>query len=1295
MKRLTRAIDLYRKVETNSNSFEDLSRLDMHFRLKDASDMIIEESGLHVENPFSLSLLTIAEKSKEINEPYKTSIEILQQRTTQYVVECGDKNKFRFDKYLPTDPDLHDVHEIKYWLIERIAEIRHSNESFEAYEELRHRKQNLFEILLNLENQNISNTMLKTFTDALVFTNECTLLQSVYENDEKGYKDKIRTYSIGEVLLLMQNSAFNLRAKTQRPLILPYTGGNRLTGDEAYLNWNGLQIFDIDLKKAKMFVDDESLQANEIRDKLFEYLKRYHWFLGITLSASGRGLHVYTKVSRMHHITNDDAYNIKIQKFWYRTSYIHKYAILAYYLNELGIEVYSNSHILDSALAKPQQGIAINFDKQSKWSTNFVDCYPVFLFYNGPTNDINDWLLHDVVLKRFSSWFNEFAKYAENPENIEKFAVATNTAEVAYSDVETIDIESMSTGSRYNMRWKICNNIAAAFGNTDYALGLCKHILQVKSQKQEHEIESFFKSAILHNKQGDIRTIRFLQKLGVKIQIPEDETEKYEQHELSTIYSSIKHNNYHLKHISSNTTIVLNDNEYLGMRQNEIINSLKLYKINLIESAPNTGKTEFFKHLAKTHRVCLVIPFTSTIESKIENDESIRENFDVFYGKKHISSLKQGRSAVMTFDKFSQMSKEQYTSFDYIVVDESHLLFVSTYRLDVVSDVVENSRTYLLNDNSVEEKTEQMFESFVEIFKTIEPVEETNTFTKFIMMTGTITGDVDYWRHYDILNYIKVEKKHPYHKQFDIHITKTAETAYSKMVDDIAENIRQGKKVIHPTNNGDIYAKQIVALVEEKLQRTIVYDYYKRRNENERFVRNINEKTTVDSLELLFCSDYLSVGVDIKDTNEFAVVYDTKFGAEEIEQFNNRLRSTHIHSKIFFPVIRDGEQANNVINLQHIEYVYTAEMRKMIIDEKLIAQIARTLEFSTESNVMSGLKSKYYVEDISGAVKYRLSSFEIEQFDTQFSKISASLLYIKTMLATKYQYNVNISIDDEISNEQKQHEQTTKKDVKINFKDSEVQTFLHCYDLIRNNPAALEDVIIGNFEFEKNPDELTYEPAIQFNDSHKTILLHHREHLNIMKTLTDTMRSLLKCYSTETLLQLFDENISVRFDSAGREKSMLNKTELDRIVNLCEIITDDENAKLSELNKRLLRKMYAVFEGEDNVTISKDEYAKFRLQMISEIQDEFETLTGEKLQSERRLLQISKTVDNFVKSIATIKYKKNEVHIELRKLLPFDSPQIAKEYMREYLTAFTIFDTGEPIAIKPKNQVETSELHFE
>ena len=95
------------------------------------------------------------------------------------------------------------------------------------------------------------------------------------------------------------------------------------------------------------------------------------------------------------------------------------------------------------------------------------------------------------------------------------------------------------------------------------------------------------------------------------------------------------------------------------------------------------------KMLAKEgKKVMLVLPFTSVIKSKTEGDK----DWYYSYGNR-APRLDVAKGLSLTIDKFSRlnlMDAKAY-GFNYIFIDESHLMFMSEYR-PVMAKVVEMIR---------------------------------------------------------------------------------------------------------------------------------------------------------------------------------------------------------------------------------------------------------------------------------------------------------------------------------------------------------------------------------------------------------------------------------------------------------------------------------------------------------------------------------------------------------------------------------------------------------------------------
>ena len=111
----------------------------------------------------------------------------------------------------------------------------------------------------------------------------CLITNSIY--DKVGI-----VQSWKDVWMLVQDPIYKNVEKASRKVVFSVSSNNRPIGEKSFSMWNGIQIIDIDIKNKKI--------ANELKLKIFEDLNKYHWFLGVAKSASGKSLHVRTPPHR-------------------------------------------------------------------------------------------------------------------------------------------------------------------------------------------------------------------------------------------------------------------------------------------------------------------------------------------------------------------------------------------------------------------------------------------------------------------------------------------------------------------------------------------------------------------------------------------------------------------------------------------------------------------------------------------------------------------------------------------------------------------------------------------------------------------------------------------------------------------------------------------------------------------------------------------------------------------------------------------------------------------------------------
>ena len=182
----------------------------------------------------------------------------------------------------------------------------------------------------------------------------------------------------------------------------------------------------------------------------------------------------------------------------------------------------------------------------------------------------------------------------------------------------------------------------------------------------------------------------------------------------------------------------------------------------------------------------------------------------------------------MTIDKFAGLEQIggvnaiKAAGFDYIFIDESHLLFQSEYR-PVMPKVIDMIR---------------------------------NTEVPIILMSGTPSGELTFFSNAVHLKVIKEETRK---KVFTVNLTDKPNDQLYHMTRQMANDIAQGRRILFPCNRGTLYSKQVKAAVTYFLEfEHAIYDevnlqYYKKSNVGDTFMDDINIEKTIKDVQILMC----------------------------------------------------------------------------------------------------------------------------------------------------------------------------------------------------------------------------------------------------------------------------------------------------------------------------------------------------------------------------------------------------------------------------------------------------------
>ena len=887
--------------------------------------------------------------------------------------------------------------------------------------------------------------------------------------------------------------------KTQRKAIFSTSNGIRPVGDTAYDNWNGFQVIDMDIKDANM--------AKLLKAKIFKALHKCNWFMGITYSASGMGLHIYTKIAIPETInvpvmdgcpmTSDT----QKMKMLYLTNFRHKFSFV--YIAcltvaaELGFKKEDLLKWLDKAMNKPQQGAFLGYDSHPFINTGFFEDF-IYVDYDNASEigaaDV-DWISHPDLRNIFKGqeWMdlNE-----DNGLNI------TATADDLIVNAHT------KVHYKHNERWRLANTLVALYDKVqgyNYLRMICSNDIK------NRELQSDCETAKRHNKSIDPWAVNRLNSVhGFNIKMTIDD-QNFDESEIFTAMDRIE-NPTIIYEAKQTKTFNIKANEYLGDIKYELLNSLG--RVTLIEAGAGVGKTEMVKSLVRQgKRILMIMPFTSTIKAKVEQDH----DWYYCYGNRKVRLDRLENGLCMTIDKFAGLEQIggcaaiKAAGYDYIFIDESHLLFQSEYR-PVMPKVIDMVR---------------------------------NTEVPIILMSGTPSGELTFFSNAVHLRVIKEETRK---KTFTVNLTDKPNDQLYHMCRQMANDIAQGRRILFPCNRGTLYSKQVQAAIDYFLQyEHAIYEpvnlqYYKKSNVGDEFMDDINIEKTVKDVQVLMCTTYLSVGVDILDRYNFSIYFEDLMMPQEVEQFANRLRSNDLFINMY--VAKNDSEGNtrSLHKYKEVNFEIDDEEKKFVLS---VIHLCNSMiernnkEFKSNAIVYAMLKDCTFIEhnDIDDKYYLNLTAYKTVCFERKYRDYVQQLPVLMKGMQS-YGYEVT-SIDRRSFECNGLEDFANLKDfVKLAYNEQLQLNTSHIEDLLdilnEGNLSSYKQVLSGSFDVRKGK-----EWKLDLTTNRLTA-----KSVEVFEKVVPIYASLSKRYDCDEIKKIFEacrnNNKSFNFTAIGRIRTLVN-----------------------------------------------------------------------------------------------------------------------------------------------------------
>lgn len=563
------------------------------------------------------------------------------------------------------------------------------------------------------------------------------------------------------------------------------------TNDKNYFStyWDGLIFVDID-----DIVDD----PNAFLAKIHNELCKYNFYIASQLSFNKSGFHLIFYIPKQYGT---------VEEYYKYAAYIYT---IIFGSGLIPMENYDWHNFQHHQILK---------NAPHKWKIN-----PNF---KAEKLNIDDNLINSY----FKSQAQHFIDIYNRPEidpNTEHKKLDKNR--YSYSYIDDSNVKDKFFYFEHTDRWKLMMTLMYIYNeDTNRVFEAAKIIMQYCEEKHGHTYSEYCRMFDVTNTPYD-----WFRKFKEKaLEHPETLTskigflEKYFNIKLSDKY---------------NTIIQMKDNEYLLDYKNIVMNSLQP-GLNFTKVPTGGGKTTFWDVIRPN---CIIIePYGSVINDKYDSEvyKAAGTGNKVDINKDY---------QVTNYWRFIDFVRYENKFYEYIIVDESHLVGMQSYRNNK-----KNGHTMIDFINALNDYHMQFPDTKI-ILQTATPSNEDYffninnrlTFNKNLLANVNIT--------YDYVQFLN--EKDEYVNNIYASIYYLA----NKLHD-------EGRKVMIYWGNGGVNVMKAIQHIVNSLKGLKCAVYHKR-NDDSFDMEYIHNNRMIGDFDVLICSCYFSVGCDLNDLDNAGII---------------------------------------------------------------------------------------------------------------------------------------------------------------------------------------------------------------------------------------------------------------------------------------------------------------------------------------------------------------------------------------------------------------------------------------